>query len=557
MGDLSVTSGFEGILSAGSESAVERPRNKSHRPSYRAFLILHDFCVVALIALTVFGLSGGSPFFGLPVYLQGFLILLCFLAVVFFPYVHLYSYHLIYSRKFHLVNLLKAYCMGLLTFGIIMVIYAWPMIIPRGWFSAILMVIALGAVILSRVFWDRMISILMPLGLACIIIGIAGSIDSQHEPVILMHWRLVFSGILLAGAAAAVTRFFLVHLVFNVLMRKRFRRQVVIVGSDADAEHITNEIIRRNVPFWVVGNVGTSDLRGLKTSVPKKTLGKIDDLSRLIDDHAIDEVLITDEKITKPALISLLDWFTSRGIPVWYLPRLMPIIGVKLYIDNLCDVPMIRLGANRRRWLFTRGKRMFDLFSTLLGIAVALPIFIVASLAIKLTSRGPVFFRARAVGKRGRMFSMYKFRSMVTDASVDIHKKYVTRLIKGEIRRDDSGEPLKITNDPRVTRIGKILRKTSLDELPQLINVLKGDMSLVGPRPCLTYEYEVYKDWHKKRTTVRPGITGLWQVVGRSEVEFDDMILLDLYYIYNRSWGLDINILFETVFVVLNKRGAY
>jgi lipopolysaccharide/colanic/teichoic acid biosynthesis glycosyltransferase len=146
---------------------------------------------------------------------------------------------------------------------------------------------------------------------------------------------------------------------------------------------------------------------------------------------------------------------------------------------------------------------------------------------------------------------------MITGASKDIHKDYVTRMIRGEITQDGTGKTLKLTHDPRITRIGRLLRKTSMDELPQLINVLKGDMSLVGPRPCLPYEYEIYKEWHKKRTAVRPGITGLWQVVGRSEVGFEDMILLDLYYIYNRSMELDISILFETTFVVLRKKGAH
>ena len=153
---------------------------------------------------------------------------------------------------------------------------------------------------------------------------------------------------------------------------------------------------------------------------------------------------------------------------------------------------------------------------------------------------------------------MFKFRSMRTDISSDIHKDYVTRLIKGEISNGgNKDQPLKITDDSRITAVGKFLRKFSLDELPQLINVLKGNMSLVGPRPCLPYEYEVYKDWHKKRTSVRPGITGLWQVAGRSEVLFEDMILLDLYYIYNGGFALDLSILNETVFVVLGKRGAY
>jgi lipopolysaccharide/colanic/teichoic acid biosynthesis glycosyltransferase len=134
----------------------------------------------------------------------------------------------------------------------------------------------------------------------------------------------------------------------------------------------------------------------------------------------------------------------------------------------------------------------------------------------------------------------------------------VTRLIKGEIRPEtEGGRPLKVTEDPRITKVGHLLRKTSLDELPQILNVLKGEMSLVGPRPCLPYEFEIYKDWHKKRLGVRPGITGLWQVAGRSEVAFEDMVLLDLYYVYNRNFSLDMNVVYETIFAVLAKKGAH
>ena len=187
------------------------------------------------------------------------------------------------------------------------------------------------------------------------------------------------------------------------------------------------------------------------------------------------------------------------------------------------------------------------------------PLFLLISIAIKLNSKGPVFYRAEAVGKNGGIFTMYKVRSMRLNNGSDIHKNYVTKLIKGEISNENNrkDQPLKITDDPRVTSIGKLLRKFSLDELPQLINVLKGEMSLVGPRPCLPYEYEIYKNWHKKRSSVRPGITGLWQVAGRSSVAFEDMILLDLYYIYNRGLSLDFSILYETIFAVLEKRGAH
>jgi len=179
-------------------------------------------------------------------------------------------------------------------------------------------------------------------------------------------------------------------------------------------------------------------------------------------------------------------------------------------------------------------------------------------IAIKLNSHGPVFFRAKAVGRNGKPFCMYKFRSMQIDTGDETHKEYVTKLINGNITHNSGkGGVFKITEDERITSIGKFLRKLSLDELPQLINVLKGEMSLVGPRPCLPYEYEIYKNWHKKRSSVRPGITGLWQVAGRSEVVFEDMILLDIYYIYNRGLSLDFSILYETIFAVFGKRGAH
>ena len=162
------------------------------------------------------------------------------------------------------------------------------------------------------------------------------------------------------------------------------------------------------------------------------------------------------------------------------------------------------------------------------------------------------------IGRDARVFKMYKFRTMCVGSSCEIHKDYVTKLIKGEIgQKGIGGQTLKITCDPRITPVGRFLRKFSLDELPQMINVLKGEMSLVGPRPCTTYEFEEYEEWHKKRTSVRPGITGVWQVSGRSEVAFEDMILLDLYYIYNRSLLMDLQILYETVFAVLKQKGAY
>jgi lipopolysaccharide/colanic/teichoic acid biosynthesis glycosyltransferase len=183
------------------------------------------------------------------------------------------------------------------------------------------------------------------------------------------------------------------------------------------------------------------------------------------------------------------------------------------------------------------------------------------ALAIKLTSPGPVVFRQMRIGKEGKPFPFYKFRSMRCDNDDSVHREYVKSLIEGrhdEVNEGDAYDPVyKLQSDERITGVGRIIRRTSIDELPQLYNVIKGEMSLVGPRPPLAYETENYQSWHMRRLQeVRPGITGLWQVEGRSKTTFDEMVRLDLRYIRNWSLWLDMKILFKTVFVVLRGDGA-
>lgn len=206
-------------------------------------------------------------------------------------------------------------------------------------------------------------------------------------------------------------------------------------------------------------------------------------------------------------------------------------------------------------------KRGLDILGSLSGIILLSPLLLAVGLAVKATSPGPALFSQIRLGKRGARFRLYKFRSMYRDMDDRIHRDYVRQLIQGNLAAIDQGEseqPLyKIKSDPRVTRIGRILRKTSLDELPQLFNVLKGDMSLVGPRPALPYEAEQYQPWQLRRILeIKPGITGLWQVEGRSKTSFDEMVRLDLRYIENWSLGLDLKLLLKTVKVVLQCRGA-
>jgi len=207
-------------------------------------------------------------------------------------------------------------------------------------------------------------------------------------------------------------------------------------------------------------------------------------------------------------------------------------------------------------------KRVLDVIGAIVGILIYSPLFIIIPLCIKLTSRGPVLFRQERVGQYGKTFIFLKFRSMYVDNDENVHKKYVEDLIAGKVSgetEDNGGQKVyKIVNDKRVTPLGNILRKTSLDELPQFYNVLRGEMSLVGPRPPIPYELEKYDPWHRRRVLeVKPGITGLWQVTGRSSTTFDEMVRIDLHYATNWSLWSDVKILLKTTWIVVAGKGAY
>jgi undecaprenyl-phosphate galactose phosphotransferase len=475
------------------------------------------------------------------------------------PY-HLYDFHLLFLIKNHIKNLFKFIFSGAFTIGIVLFVLGHAGFIRENYIALLIIIflLAIGFVFISRFFRIPQLNILMPLGMALLILGFAGLIFREEIPYFMVNARLIFISLLLAAGLLSINRIFLVQLVFNKWLRRRFRRQVVIVGHNGEADGISSHIIDSNAPFWITGTVGTTKQSSLVCGVEKKCLGGLLSLPNIVREHKIDELIVTDDTLDKKTLIALLDYCTSYGISVWFPPKLMPIIDIKLYTDNFCGLPMIRLGAQKNSWVFNKLKHGFDALVSIPLLFMLSPIYFLIAVAIKIDSRGPIFYLADAIGRNARNFKLYKFRSMKINQDNGIHKKFVTQLIEGKIgKKDDQGKPLKITEDPRITRVGKIIRKFSLDELPQIFNVLKGEMSLVGPRPCLPYEFEIYPDWYKKRVHVRPGITGLWQVTGRSEVAFEDMILLDLYYLYNRTFLLDLQILFETIFVVLGKEGAY
>jgi len=210
-----------------------------------------------------------------------------------------------------------------------------------------------------------------------------------------------------------------------------------------------------------------------------------------------------------------------------------------------------RRSVSRSRQVF---KRVLDLVCASTLLLLGWPILLIATIAIKLTSRGPVIFRQERVGLNGRIFDCYKFRSMYMENDPKYHRQFAREWIYDteKSKQEEGGKIVhKLTSDPRITSVGRVLRMFSIDELPQVVNVLKGDMSMVGPRPPLPYEVSLYRTWHLRRLDVMPGLTGLWQVSGRNLVSFEEMVRLDLQYIENWSVWLEIKILLKTVWVVL------
>lgn len=280
-----------------------------------------------------------------------------------------------------------------------------------------------------------------------------------------------------------------------------------------------------------------------------QSLGSIADLESIIRIYNIDEVLIALPSNQHQQIVRSVRLCERAGAEFKLIPDLHELSLSSLDMDTIEGIPLIGIKhTGIGPWQYVL-KRAMDI--TLAGLVLLLgsPLWLLIALAIKLDSRGPVLFKQERLGYEGEPFLLYKFRSM--------HNRAEKALPHLRSKSDVSGPMFKLKDDPRRTRVGKFLRKTSLDEIPQLLNVLKGDMSLVGPRPPLASEVAQYEEWEKGRLEIRPGMTGLWQVRGRSELDFDEMVLLDLYYIENWSLRLDLQILLQTIPAVLFSRGAY
>lgn len=279
-------------------------------------------------------------------------------------------------------------------------------------------------------------------------------------------------------------------------------------------------------------------------------LGSLDDLEQVVRSYTIDRVIIALPFWAHHRLPSLLSTCRRMGVNFTLAPDLYEISFDGVDIDTVSGIPLLTLNKNIIRGWNLALKRALDLGLVALFAPLWLPLWVLCALLIKLSDpRAPVLFSQERVGKNGARFKVYKFRTMVPNAE-ELKRQLLAQ-------NEADGPIFKIKNDPRVTHIGKILRKASLDELPQLINVIRGEMSLVGPRPAIPEEVAQYNAWHMRRLEVTPGLTGLWQVLGRSNTSFDEMVRFDIYYTEHWSLWLDLRILLMTIPAVLSGRGAY
>ncbi|MFH1542546.1 MAG: sugar transferase [bacterium] len=301
--------------------------------------------------------------------------------------------------------------------------------------------------------------------------------------------------------------------------------------------------------YRVVGFLDDDPAKTGRSYFGLPVFGGLERVKEMIVEHQVEEVIIAITHIEADRVLDIITECERFKVQFKLVPGILELIASRIDADEIAGVPLLTVSEIRLQGFNAAVKRSADVLLSLTGILLISPIYLVFGLLVKLTSPGPILFNHNRVGLDEKLFPMFKFRSMVANAE--------EMLAELKDKSEAEGNLFKIKNDPRMTPLGKFMRRFSVDELPQLFNVLFGQMSLVGPRPPLPREVEKYSAWHKKRLRVRPGITGPWQVAGRSLLPFDDMVRLDIYYIENWSLWLDIKILLRTIPVVLFGSGAY
>lgn len=341
----------------------------------------------------------------------------------------------------------------------------------------------------------------------------------------------------------------------NIVLHRMRRRgigvaRVIIVGAGEMGRTVMRTIVAHpELGYEIVGFVDDNPTKGSTDIGRFKGLGSLDNLARLVQDEAVDSVIITLPWQYHRKIMAIMAQCEREHVRARLVPDLFQMTLSRMSIIEMAGIPLIGVKQARISGMQFFAKRMIDVIFSLFFLTATAPLMGLIALTIKLDSPGPVLFRQERVGKGGQRFTLYKFRSM--EVGAEDQKEHLRDLNEAD------GPIFKIKDDPRVTRAGRWLRRFSLDEFPQFYNVLRGNMSLIGPRPPLPEEVAQYQPWHLRRLEIAPGITGLWQVSGRSELPFDEMVLLDIYYAEQWSPALDLSIFLRTIPKVIFGSGAY
>ena len=385
-----------------------------------------------------------------------------------------------------------------------------------------------------------------------LLIALSTSLLTRLTSIPLVSRRAIVVADLLAVVAIPLGR-----MLSRRLTRSKGRRsRVLIVGSGLIAARVLARMAA-SPDLDVVGSVddrpGPYSLGRRVTDSPDRyahssLLGGLDDLPRLVVAHEVDRLVVAFSPVTESQVAARLRSMADQ-VQICIVPRMFDLLTVRSHVDELAGLPVIDVAPPSLGPADRFAKRTLDVLVAGVGLALMAPVLVAIAVIVRVTSEGPVLFRQQRIGRGGRPFTIYKFRTMVVDAEKQRDELAERNAVDGPI--------FKLHMDPRVTRAGAVLRPSSLDELPQLLNVLKGDMSLVGPRPFTTPESNQIGGWAARRFDVRPGVTGLWQVSGRNDLPYDELQRLD--YSYVASWSLwwDLRILWHTPASVLRRNGAY
>ena len=432
------------------------------------------------------------------------LILIFFLVSIFFVGIFnfngLYRLHIILTRALHLTHIMKALYYGALT-----------------------------------------------IVLVSIMIESSSVIDSR---------LLIFLFSLIALPSLYIVRTELMRRLYLLFSTTGFRRNIIILGDGKSGKLLAAKLLfEYPIGLEVVGFVDDDKEIGEVIVSDAKVIGRFNEIEDLIKKYHVDELIIAVDSENYEKFLDVIDLCKKLDVNIRITSELFDVVAQKVSTEKYSDIPVIDVSTHYNNGITLTLKRFIDIVISVFALIILSPVILFIIIAIKVSSPGTILFKQVRVGKNGKEFKFYKFRSMREKTEGDKEEERVKKMIEF-IKDDDAESGTKIINNNRITWIGKIIRKTSLDELPQLLNVLKGDMSIVGPRPCLPYEYDNYDEWQKRRVNVIPGCTGVWQVWGRSSVSFKESVVLDLYYINNMSPWFDLQIMLQTVPAILTARGA-